>query len=178
MKRTLANLLFVAALLLGTLNLHAQSPAPPAPNRAIRIPLAWEPSPTLSVVGYRLYHATSGPTWTNHTFIAGRTNTTFTFTNGVPGVSNHFVVMAVNADGVESDPSNVVQRPALPVPASAGPLQALPVTVTLRWQPPDAEWADLATLHKVVLVNLDKHQRGNFSARVDIGDPVPLVTTP
>lgn len=107
-----------------------------------------------------------------------RTNTTFTYTNTVPGSSNYFVVTAVNADDIESDPSNILQRPLLPVPAPVGPLRALPVTVTLRWKPADAEWIDLASMTRIVLLDLDDQARGSFSARVDLGTATPLVCTP
>lgn len=161
-------------------NFATAQPAPPlpVPRRTAHIPLAWDASPSTNVTGYRVYHATNSQSYSAIYPVAGRLTTTFTVTNAPPGASNWFVVTAVNGDGLESDPSNVAARTVQSVPAPPGPLQAMPVVVTVRWKPPDAEWVDLTTITNVVLVDVGEHQSAQFSARVDLGPAIPLVRTP
>lgn len=166
-------LLLLAALL--SFDLVAQVPPLPVPNRVAKIALAWDASPSPEVRGYRLYHATNGQNYSSFYSVPGRTNTTYTVTNAPPGASNSFVVTAVNADGIESDPSNTATKVVQPVPAPPGPLQVLPVILTVRWKPPAAPWADLITTTNLVLVDVAVHPAAQFSARVALGPPVQLV---
>ena len=77
------------------------------------ITLAWDPSPDLSVVGYRIY--TRALPGTNYTTVdVGNTNV-FTLHALSTAATYSFYVTCYNAAGLESDPSNSVEY-TLPLP--------------------------------------------------------------
>lgn len=69
----------------------------------------WDHSPDPLVTGYRLYWGTSSNTFTMSRPSLGRTNAiTILDTNFTANVPQYFVVVATNAAGIESLPSNTV----------------------------------------------------------------------
>jgi hypothetical protein len=74
---------------------------------AQRLTLMWDPSEDPSVTGYKVYYEEVGSGITN-VVDAGESNTV-TLTNLAPTLTYRFYVSAYNAEGLESDPSNVLQ---------------------------------------------------------------------
>jgi len=68
------------------------------------VTLAWDPSATPAIVGYTIYVLEENSTTTNR--IAVGLNTQTTVTNLKEGLHYTFTVVAVNAAGMESIPSN------------------------------------------------------------------------
>jgi len=101
--------------------------------------LAWDPSPSTNVAGYRVYYGPAAGNYTDRLDVGNVT--TATVPNLQAGVTYYFVVTAYNAAGVESLPSNEV---AYTVPAppenfcTDGCRVALPYGLqdgeTFRWE--------------------------------------------
>lgn len=143
---------------------------PPPPVAAITTTkqLAWGPSTTPNV-RYRLYHSTNDATW--HTnYLTTATNYTVTVQ---AGSTNWFMVKAVNADGIESDPSNVFEQPIQPKPQPAGPLLAVPIVTEVQTRGPDGQWATVRTYTNNVIVESEAGRE--FRSMLTIGQPVELV---
>ena len=66
--------------------------------------LAWDPSPSPDVAGYRLMYGTASGQYTTQVDVVGRTEHTLTLPDGV----YYFVVRAFSVDGLTSAPSNEV----------------------------------------------------------------------
>lgn len=91
----------------------------PILSHAGEIKLAWDASPSTNVVGYILYAGTNNPALTN---VAERINTGTNQTVVVDFVKRgswFFWVTAHEAQGVESEPSNIVQVQVPEPPANA-----------------------------------------------------------
>ena len=131
--------------------------------------LAWGPSTTPGVK-YRLYHSTNDLNWHTSYLVTG-TNYTVTVT---AGSTNWFTVKAVNADGIESDASNVYEQPIQPKPAPAGPLQSVPITTSVQATTATGEWVELKSYTNHVVLAPDAGRA--FRSVVHIGRPVELVT--
>jgi fibronectin type 3 domain-containing protein len=85
--------------------------ASPRPSLAISlspasVTLAWDPSPSVSVVGYRLYYGTSPRTYT-YSIDAGP-STTVTLSNLLRGTTYYMAVTAYDSFGLESEFSEEV----------------------------------------------------------------------
>ena len=120
--------IFVIFLLTLAFSTQATPPSPIVPKTG-RISLQWNASPTPNVT-YKLYHSTNDTTW-NRTY-AGIIGTIYTVTNVPAGSSNWFSVAAVNVDGIESAPSNVVEKPIESQPAPATGLISVPIVVKVE----------------------------------------------
>jgi len=97
------------------------------PVCAADVTLAWDPSPTQGVTGYRLYYGTSSGTYNKNVDV--KNVTTYKLTGLQDGVTYYFVVKAYNADS-ESAPSNEVAKPFdLPAPAPPSNLKIVAVQV-------------------------------------------------
>jgi hypothetical protein len=150
-----------------SLRLYATPPLPVAAITTTK-QLAWGPSTTPNV-RYRLYHSTNDATW--HTnYLTTATNYTVTVQ---AGSTNWFMVKAVNADGIESDPSNVYEQPIQPKPAPAGPLQVVPITTSLETRIPGGEWIEVKTFTANVIVESEPGRL--FRSKLNIGQPQELV---
>lgn len=147
----------------------AATPPPPPSVVTTTKRLQWAASPTPSVT-YRLYHSIDDRIYHTNYTTAG-TNYTVTVQ---AGSTNWFMVKAVNADGIESDPSNVFEQPIQPKPAPATGLQAVPITTTIQTRTPDGQWATLRTYTNNVIVEPD--QGREFRSLLNIGRPIELVT--
>ena len=87
---------------------------------AADITLLWDPSESPGVTSYKVYHTVSAHEWpTAWTAVANTTNLTFVHTN-VHGGTHRWVLTAIGAYGVESEPSAEV---SLALEAPAAPLQ-------------------------------------------------------
>lgn len=92
---------------------------PPDPEPALgAATLSWnapttniDGSPLADLAGYRIYfgNSESGP-FENRIDIGDPTATTFVVENLAPGFDYYFYSTAVNADGFESDPSNIAHK--------------------------------------------------------------------
>jgi hypothetical protein len=150
-----------------SLRLYATPPPPAVVTTTTKV-LMWGPSTTPNV-RYRLYHSTNDATW--HTnYLTTATNYTVTVQ---AGSTNWFMVKAVNADGIESDPSNVYEQPIQPKPAPAGPLQVVPVTTSIQTRTPEGPWVEVRRYTNNVIVE-PEHGR-LFRSALEIGDPIELV---
>ena len=94
----LAGILFLALL-------HDPVPVLGAPLPvSYRVTLAWNPSPTTNVAGYRVYYGTASRVYTNSVdFVTG---TNATLTGLAAGTTYYFAATAVDANGEESPFSN------------------------------------------------------------------------
>jgi hypothetical protein len=96
-RPAIRTILLFAALMWAPVSAQAQS-----------ITLAWDPSPDTDVVGYTV-HVGINPGVFGQTFdVSGRTNTSFTYTQALPGQFYYFAVSAYNSQNVSSALSNVV----------------------------------------------------------------------
>jgi hypothetical protein len=93
---------------------------------ATSVTLAWDPSGTSGIAGYRLHYGTSSHSY-SQTSDLGNTTTT-TLSNLLPGQTYYFAITDYNTTGVESLPSNEVQFTTT-VPIGNGP-----VTNDLVWE--------------------------------------------
>jgi hypothetical protein len=152
-----------------SLRLYATPPPPPAITTTTKI-LVWGPSTTTGITRYRLYHSTNDLNYHTSYLVTG-TNYTVTVQ---AGSTNWFMVKAVNADGIESDPSNVYEQPIQPKPAPASGLQAVPITTSIQTRTPDGQWATLKTYTNNFIVNPEPGRE--FRSLLNIGRPVELVT--
>lgn len=168
MKPAILALLLCASV---SMPLHA-TPPPPVIAATARIALAWAPSPTPGITRYRLYHSTNDATWHTNWIVTG-TNYTATV---AAGSTNWFTVTAVNADGIESDRSNVFEKPIEPKPAPAGNLIAVPIVTEVQTRSGSNTWAVVRRYTNNIVVGAEAGRE--FRARLDIGTPIQLVTLP
>ena len=77
-----------------------------AVRAATTVTLAWDPSGTPGIAGYRLYYGTSSGSYSNSRNIVGGTTTTVV--GLAPGQTYYFVITSFNSAGLESLPSNQV----------------------------------------------------------------------
>ena len=84
------------------------------------VTLAWNPSVTPGVAGYRLYYGTASHNYTR-SLIAGNA-TTLSVSRFQPGITYYFAVTAYNASGDESDFSNEAAYTFPIAPSAAGRL--------------------------------------------------------
>lgn len=148
---------------------------PPLPTGggAGTIPLIWDASPTPNV-RYRLYHSTNDLTWhTNYL----TTNLTYTVSNVPAGSLNWFTVRAVNADGIESDPSNVYLKGIAPRPASPGNLISVPIQFSLQTRGSNGVWQTIRTYTDTIIGSSAETNR-LFQVVGTIGQPTPLTPLP
>jgi len=151
-----------------SLRLYA-TPPPPIVSSTARLSLVWAPSPTPGITKYRLYHSTNDLNWHTNELVAG-TN----FTVIVPaGSSNWFTVTAVNNDGIESDRSNVFEKPIEPKPQPAGNLIAVPIVTEVQTRTGSNGWAAVRRYTNNIIVGAEPGRE--FRARLDIGPPIALV---
>lgn len=170
MKRISISLLVI---ILAAINISA-TPPPPVVAKTGKITLQWNASPTPGVLTYRLYHSTNNVTW--GTTYPGITATTFTVTNVPAGSSNWFSVTAVNSDGIESLPSNVVEKPIEAAPAPATGLVSIPVVVQVQSTTNNgATWTSFRIYSNNVVAATDEPER-KFRSAVFVGTPAELVT--
>lgn len=148
---------------------------PPLPiiSKTGKISLQWTASPTPSVT-YKLYHSTNNVTW-DRTY-AGIAGTTYTVTNVPAGSSNWFSVTAVNFDGIESVPSNVLEKPIEAQPAPATGLISVPIVVRVESSTNNgASWAAFRSYTNHLVASTDEPER-EFRSAVEVGRPTELVT--
>lgn len=111
------------AALLGTTTLAALPPSD--------VTLAWNPSPSTSVAGYRLYQGAASQTYTNTIDVGDLTSVTVS--NLTAGTTYFFAVTAYDLIGLESafsgEVSYTVAGPAL-LRISASPAQGVQLTGT------------------------------------------------
>lgn len=148
------------------------TPPPPIVSKTGKISLQWSASPT-PAVSYKLYHSTNNVTW-DKTY-SGITGTAYTVTNVAAGSSNWFSVVAVNADAIESTPSNVVEKPIDAQPAPATGLMSVPVVVNVESRAGDGAWAKFRSYTNHIVASTDEPER-EFRSFVSIGTPSELVT--
>ena len=74
------------------------------PKGTVSVNLVWNPSPSLEVTGYRIYHGVASRNYTNITEVGNHTNCTIS--NLVGWVSYYFSATAYNDLLMESDYSN------------------------------------------------------------------------
>jgi len=95
------------------------------PAQGQNVALAWNPSPTTNLVTYKLYASTNALIATNlgaaTTNVACGTNLTCTVTPAIAG-DWWFAVTAVDTNGIESLPSNILP---VEVPAAPGNLRTV-----------------------------------------------------
>lgn len=130
--------------------------------------LQWSASPTPNVI-YRLYHSIDDRIYHTNYTTAG-TNYTVTVQ---AGSTNWFMVKAVNADGIESVPSNVYEQPIQPQPSPAGLLQVVPVTTSIETWVPGGEWTGVKTYVANIIV--EPNEGRLFRSKVLIGQAQELV---
>src|SRR5271154_4249803 len=68
------------------------------------VTLAWNPSPTAGIVGYKLYYGASSGVYTNQISVPHATIATIS--GLIPGATYYFAVMAYDGSGLESPFSN------------------------------------------------------------------------
>jgi len=151
--------------------LHA-TPPPPIVAKTTKISLQWNASPTANV-SYKLYHSTNNVTW-DRTY-PGIGGTAFTVTNIPAGSLNWFAVTAVNVDGLESVPSNVVEKPVEAQPAPATGLMSIPVVVQIESSTNGTQWTSFRRYTNHMVVPADEPDR-SFRSAVFVGTPSELVT--
>ena len=99
------------------------------------VTLAWDPSASSGIAGYRLYYGTSSG---NYSQISNVGNTTIaTVSNLSDGLTYYFVVTDYNIVGLESAPSNQVAFTTAPNPLSVDSAPPGPTVVTTVPNPPD-----------------------------------------
>lgn len=163
--------LLLPSLLLGA-SIQA-TPPPPISTKTGKIPLQWNASPTPAVT-YKLYHSTNNVTWDKS--YSGIIGTTYTVTNVPAGSLNWFLVVAVNLDGIESVPSNVVEKPIEAQPAPATGLMSVPIVVSVESTTNNgASWAVFRSYTNNVIASTDEPER-LFRSKVSTGPPLELVT--
>ena len=82
-------LLLLLALLAGT-----------GPAAARNLTLAWSPSSSSTVAGYKVYYGTASGTYTSASLVGNQTSTTIS--NLTPGVTYYFNATAIDANTIES----------------------------------------------------------------------------
>lgn len=164
--------IFTVLLLAAAITTMA-TPPPPVSTRTGKIALQWNASTTPSVT-YKLYHSTNNLTW-DKTY-SGIAATTYTVTNVPAGSLNWFSVTAVNLDGIESDPSNVVEKPIEAKPAPATGLMSVPIVVRVESSTNNgAQWTSFRNYTNNVIASSTEPER-LFRSAVFVGTPAELVT--
>lgn len=149
------------------------TPPPPVVAKTTKISLQWNASPTPGPLTYRLYQSTNNVTW--GTVYPGIIATSFIVTNVPAGSSNWFSVTAVNSDGVESVPSNVLEKPIEAAPAPATGLISIPVVVQVQSTTNNgATWTSFRSYSNNVVAATDEPER-KFRSAVFVGTPAELV---
>lgn len=164
-------ILYLATLLMAI----TASANPPLPivTKMGKISLQWNASTTLSVT-YKLYHSTNNVTW-DKTY-PGITTVSYTVTNVPSGSLNWFSVTAVNLDGIESTPSNVVEKPIETQPAPATGLMSVPIVVRVESTTNNgAQWTSFRIYTNNVISSTHEPER-KFRSAVFVGTPAELVT--
>ena len=159
------------SLLTAVVAVHA-TPPPPVSTRTGKIALQWDASPTPAVT-YKLYHSTNNATW-DKTY-PGIVGTTYTVTNVPAGSSNWFSVTAVNVDGIESLPSNVVEKPIEAQPAPATGLMSVPIVVSVESRTNGGAWTIFRRYTNNVSTTTSEPER-QFRSAVFVGTPAELVS--
>lgn len=161
-------------LLMATSIISIQAtPPPPIITKAGKVSLQWTASPTPSVT-YKLYHSTNNVTW-DKTY-PGIPTLTYTVTNVPAGSLNWFAVTAVNLDGIESDPSNVIEKPIESKPAPATGLMSVPVVVSVESSMNSgASWSMFRNYTNNVIASTNEPEM-IFRSTVSIGRPTELVS--
>lgn len=120
----------LALVALGLFLIQSWSPAQAAPS----VTLAWNPSPSPGIMGYRLHYGFSSGSYS--VIIDVGNTTTATVQNLTVGQTYYFVVTAYNISGRQSGPSNQVTFTSAPNPVlvQTTPLQGRIATVP---NPPD-----------------------------------------
>ena len=95
------------------------------------VTLAWNPSPSSSVVGYKVYCSTDGTNY--NTQLDAGANTSWSVTGLQAGTTNYFEVSAYDAANNQSPPSNPVQF-VVPAATNSVPVQGNPTTNTVATQ--------------------------------------------
>jgi fibronectin type 3 domain-containing protein len=164
----------LALLLLAVAVTSSSNPALPIVAKTTKIPLQWNASTTPAVT-YKLYHSTNNVTWDKtYTGIVG---TTYTVTNVPSGSLNWFSVTAVNLDGIESDPSNVVEKPIEAKPAPATGLMSVPIVVNVESTTNNgASWSSFRSYTNNVIASTHEPER-KFRSAVFVGTPAELTPT-
>lgn len=104
--------LTLIGLLAATLTGSAALLTPTNPPAAVG--LAWDPSPDISVVGYKIYWGPSTRSYTNQATFGNVT--TCQITNLIRGGTFYFTATAFNGEGIESDFSNEVKYTPSTIP--------------------------------------------------------------
>jgi fibronectin type 3 domain-containing protein len=147
------------------------TPPPPIVVRTGRISLQWTASITPGVTRYNLRHSTNDLHWHTNYLVTG---TAYTVTNIPAGSSNWFSVTAINADGVESDPSNVAEKPLANPPAPATGLQSIPLVVDVQSRTNGGVWASLRRYTNNVVFPTSEPER-EFMTVLTVGRPTELI---
>ncbi len=93
------------------------------PAAAASVKLAWNPNPEPDITNYRLSYGTSSRTYTQN--VDAGTATTVTVSNLEQGKTYYFAVRAINAKGLQSEPSAEVSHYVeIPAPVNQAPLAA------------------------------------------------------
>jgi fibronectin type 3 domain-containing protein len=149
------------------------TPPPPIVSNTGKIQLQWNASPTPAVT-YKVYHSTNNVTWDRN--YAGIAGLTYTVTNVPAGSSNWFSVVAVNLDGIESTPSNVLEKPIGAQPAPATGLMSVPIVVRVESTTNNgASWASFRDYTNHLVATTDEPER-KFRSIVEVGRPIELVS--
>jgi hypothetical protein len=93
------------------------------------VTLAWDPSPDVSVVGYRLYYGVASGVYTNSAAVGNVTNATVT--GLANGTTYYFAATAFDVDGVESPFSNEATN-TIAVPTNCPPTLDAIANVTVN----------------------------------------------
>lgn len=148
---------------------------PPLPiiTKTGKISLQWSASTTPSVT-YKLYHSTNNLTW-DKTY-SGIAGLSYTVTNVPAGSLNWFSVTAMNQDGIESNPSNVLEKPLDAQPAPATGLMSVPVVVRVESSTNNgASWAAFRSYTNHLIASTDEPER-EFRSVIEVSRPTELVT--
>jgi len=138
----------VILLLLLALSVPAMPPAPVLPPLppagtnapvAPRVRLAWDPSPSPGIAGYRVYWGPAAGFYTNTLWT---TNLTAVITN--PGLPTFFSVTANDTNGLESDFCPAVEWP-IPI--------VITVEVKIQTSTNLTHWVPKTNLHVLTLTN-------------------------
>lgn len=114
MKTTLLSILFVPLIAFGQSALDT-------------VTFAWNPSPSAGIKKYYLYFSQSTNEWTHVKDAGLETQATV----GLPALGKwYFIATAMNTNGIESVPSNIVSYDVLPGPAGPSGMRILSAVVT------------------------------------------------
>ncbi len=165
------------ALALLSLTLVAQAAnLTPGVNPPPSVSLSWDASVpgTDPIDGYRLYYGTASGQYTNFVQLGGVV-TNYTFVYPTRGTMYYFVATST-ALGLESLPSNEVNRAAKTPPGSPG--MKPPVTLTVQSKSasdPSAQWA---TLLDLALPSDASNQQYRTKLTLVVNDTAPQLVSP